>query len=150
MTPPLNPRVIQERLQHLEENIRTLRGLQSRTREELHRDRALQWAVEHGLQTSIETVIDIGTHLIGALGLPAPRDYTSVIDIMGEHGIIPPEFAAQLRSMPGFRNILVHQYLAVDLDRVFEALQKAPGEFAEFIRHITEFMRRNGFDIFAS
>ena len=43
--------------------------------------------------------------------------------------------------MPGFRNILVHDYLAVDTSVVWEMLQSGPAQFREFIRHVAAHLR---------
>jgi uncharacterized protein YutE (UPF0331/DUF86 family) len=97
---------------------------------------ATQWMVEHGLQLAIESVLDVGNHLVAGEGLGAPQSYREVIELLGERGILPPGFVNQVRGMPGFRNILVHDYLAVDLDTVWAMLQKGPVQFREFLRHI--------------
>ena len=42
----------------------------------------------------------------------------------------------QLERLPGFRNVLVHEYVALDMDRVIEALDRlGPVEaFLEIVR----------------
>ena len=42
---------------------------------------------------------------------------------MGELGVLPPNFARSLAPNAGFRNILVHEYLSVDWDYVYDNLQ---------------------------
>ena len=43
--------------------------------------------------------------------------------------------------VPGFRNILVHAYMAVDLDTVWDMLEHGPAQFREFIRHAADYLR---------
>lgn len=43
--------------------------------------------------------------------------------------------------MPGFRNILVHEYLAVDLEVVWTMLHEGPAQFEEFIQHVAKHVR---------
>lgn len=69
-------------------------------------------------------------------GLGAPQSYREVIELLGARGIVPPGFVAQVRGMPGFHNILVHDYLAVDLDMVWSMLQEGPAQFREFLKHV--------------
>ncbi len=143
MVPPLDPVVIRERLKRLEENLALLRALGKKPREEFVRDPILQWAVERGLQVSIENALDIGSHLIGAAGLPAPRTYAEVIEVLGQQGILPPEFAARIRSMAGFHNVLVHEYLRVDLDLVYEVLQTGVNDLSICAQHILAYLHRH-------
>ena len=62
--------------------------------------------------------------------------YESILE-MGELKILPAEFARTLASLAGFRNILAHEYLAVDWDIVYANLQKLEDleKFAEAIRN---------------
>ena len=55
---------------------------------------------------------------------------------MGELGVLPADFARHLAPLAGFRNILVHEYLAVDWDEVYRALHRLEdlGRFAESVR----------------
>lgn len=45
--------------------------------------------------------------------------------------------------MPGFRNVLVHDYLDVDLDVVWEMLQSGPAQFREFPRLVVVWLQNN-------
>ena len=55
---------------------------------------------------------------------PEPRDYYEAIVRLGELGVLPPEFAAHLAPLAGFRNILVHEYLEVDWLEVYGTCSK--------------------------
>jgi uncharacterized protein YutE (UPF0331/DUF86 family) len=100
-----------------------------------------QWMVEHGLQLAIECVLDIGNHLVAGEQLGSPQSYREVIELLGQRGILPADFVDQVRGMPGFRNILVHDYLAVDTAVVWEVLQGGPAQFREFIGHVATHLR---------
>jgi uncharacterized protein YutE (UPF0331/DUF86 family) len=100
-----------------------------------------QWMVEHGLQLAIECVLDIGNHLVAAEQLGTPQSYREVIELLAQRGILPQGFVAGVRSMPGFRNILVHDYLAVDIGVVWDMLQSAPAQFREFMAYIASHLR---------
>jgi uncharacterized protein YutE (UPF0331/DUF86 family) len=100
-----------------------------------------QWMVEHGLQLAIECVLDIGSQVVAAEQLGSPQSYREVIELLGERGILPQEFVARVRGMPGFRNILVHDYRAIDIDGVWDTLQTGPAQFREFIHHVAAHLR---------
>ena len=101
-----------------------------------------QWMIEHGLQLAIECILDVGNHLVAGEQLGSPQSYREVIDLLGQRGILPAEFVSRVQGMPGFRNILVHDYLAVDTGVVWDILQRGPGQFREFIRHVTAHLRK--------
>ncbi|MHB1846052.1 MAG: type VII toxin-antitoxin system HepT family RNase toxin [Deltaproteobacteria bacterium] len=97
------------------------------------------WAVERGLQLCAQNVLDIATHLAAAAGRDAP-DYAAAIDALGEIGALPRAFAATLRAVAGFRNVLVHGYLGVDLALLHAALNGRLGDFTEFARHVEAYL----------
>ena len=50
--------------------------------------------------------------------------------------MLPPDFATHLAPLAGFRNILVHEYLAVDWQEVYRNLQQIDdlSRFADLVR----------------
>lgn len=103
-------------------------------------DRAKAWSVEHGLQIAVQTLIDTGNHILAALGEQEIEDYVDVIDKLGERRIIPTTFSQSIRGMAGFRNILIHEYAAVDLKKVYHVLQNQLDDFREFAKHIDAYL----------
>jgi uncharacterized protein YutE (UPF0331/DUF86 family) len=97
-------------------------------------------AAERNLQVSIEICLDVGQHLIAALGLPRPDEYRDVFRILGAHGVITSDFAPRLEAMAGFRNRLVHVYAGIDARLVHAYLQDERGDFDEFGRQIAAFL----------
>ena len=97
-------------------------------------------AAERNLQVSIEICLDVGQHLIAALGLPRPEEYRDVFRILGAHGVITSDFAARLEAMAGFRNRLVHAYAGIDPGLVHAYLQGERTDFDEFGRQVAAFL----------
>jgi len=55
--------------------------------------------------------------------------------------VLPAEFATRFRGVAGFRNVLVHAYLDVDLGRVHAVLNDHLDDFTEFARHVEGWVR---------
>ena len=55
--------------------------------------------------------------------------------------MLPVGFARRFRGIAGFRNVLVHGYLAVDAARLHQLLNSGLDEFAEFARHVEAYLR---------
>ena len=55
---------------------------------------------------------------------------------MGELGVTPPDFARQLAPLAGFRNILIHEYLTIDWDIIYQRLHNLDNfeQFGMFVR----------------
>ncbi len=131
----LNPK-----LEKLQEYLAYLRNYQKHKIEELKKDHTLQGAVLHYLQLTIECVIDIGELLISELKLRKPEEAREVIKILAENKIIPDDFAERFASVAGLRNILVHEYADVDLNKVYDHLQNDLRDFDFYARRITQYI----------
>jgi uncharacterized protein YutE (UPF0331/DUF86 family) len=111
------------------------------SRDEFNAELSTQWMIEHGLQLAIEYVLDIGNHLVAGEQLGTPQSYREIIELLGQGGILPEDFVTRVRGMPGFRNVLVHDYLAVDPGIVWDMLHDGPAQFREFMSRIAAHLR---------
>jgi len=141
--------IITGKLQALEGYLRQLRRFRSYRYDEIEGDLEKIWAIEHGLQVSIQIIIDIGNHILASIGQNQIRDYTDVLSKLGQNNVLPPEFAAEIQGMAGFRNVLVHRYAEVDLKRVYDVLQNRLDDFMKYIGYIRSYLssergKRNG------
>ena len=134
-----DPEVIRRHLAALREALGHLRAYSGRTAADLRADAALRWTVERGLQLCAQNALDIATHIAAASGLDSP-DYATAIDRLGELAVLPADFAARLRPLAGFRNVLVHGYLQVDLAVVERVLREELGNLAAFAVHVDKYI----------
>ncbi|HDI75007.1 MAG: DUF86 domain-containing protein [Thermoprotei archaeon] len=77
----------------------------------------------HMLQILVQSLIDMIYHYISEKGLKPPNTYSEAIAFMVKLNVFNEKEAKTIKSMVGFRNILVHGYLAINLDKVREILQ---------------------------
>jgi uncharacterized protein YutE (UPF0331/DUF86 family) len=79
-------------------------------------------AVKYSFVTAIEAAIDVAQHLCASEQWGAPATNAEAFTLLARHGVVEPDLARRLGSAVGFRNVLVHEYVAVDDDRVIAAL----------------------------
>ena len=108
---------------------------------ELQTNRDRLWAIERGLQLIAQNALDIATHVVAAAGFDSV-DYATAIDRLATVGVLSPEFAARFRAIAGFRNVLVHGYLEIDLALVHRMLAERLPDFAEFARSIERYLEK--------
>lgn len=131
---------INEKLEKLREYLMLLKEYRESSLKELKEDLKLQGAVRCYLQLSIECVIDIGEIIISGLRLPRPEEAREVIEILGKNKIIPLSFSKHFSSVAGFRNILVHEYAKVDINKLHQRLRNDLKDFNLYIRYIVRFI----------
>ncbi|MDP3042634.1 MAG: DUF86 domain-containing protein [Candidatus Omnitrophota bacterium] len=91
---------------------------------------------ERLLQLSIEAVIDICKLFVSGLRLGLPAEENDLFDKMRKKKLLSKEMTVTLREMKGFRNILVHEYAAVDDELVFKAIKTKLKDFRKFKKEI--------------
>jgi uncharacterized protein YutE (UPF0331/DUF86 family) len=74
------------------------------------------------MQNAIEACIEIASHIVSADRLGAPKDHSSLFDLLEQHGILSAAMADLMRRMARFRNRIVHLYWDVDLNLVHDYL----------------------------
>ena len=140
----LSDEVIRQRLQLLESYVQHLQGYRARTREEVRSDMSLTWAVEHGLQLSIQCVLDVCHYLVADLALGVPATLQEAIELLRDAGVFPAACADTLVQMERFRNLLVHVYAQVDIERVYDHVQNHLDDFGQFVQHVLQFLTQDG------
>lgn len=136
----LRPESIHGRLLKLEEVISRLEEIGPQTAERLRRSFRDAWTVERGLQLGAETVLDVGNHILSAHFGVSAEDHEAVIELLARHGVIGEELRGRLKGLGGFRNVLVHEYLRIDLDLVADNLARAPQDYADFATAIRRWL----------
>lgn len=98
-------------------------------------------AVERCLYLAIQHVLDIGSHIVAAEGWGLPGSYRDVIEKLGDHGVLPREFARQLTPMAGFRDILQHNYVELDIDQLDRNARRFD-DFSRFAECVVGYLER--------
>jgi uncharacterized protein YutE (UPF0331/DUF86 family) len=126
-----------ERLAELRRHVDHLRELRPRVsdRQALERDLSLHNDVLFSLLMVAQLVIDIAGELSSRRG-DRFEDYTQAVRNLGRDSAFPPGLVTELERVPGFRNVVIREYVALDLDRVVDALGRldAIDRFIEIVR----------------
>lgn len=100
-------------------------------------------ACERLLQISIECLVDVCALLVSGLRLGLPAEEDDLIEKLEQAGLISSEMAKMLRTMKGFRNILVHEYGRIDNALVFAMATRRLQDFDSFTTEILRVLQRH-------
>jgi uncharacterized protein YutE (UPF0331/DUF86 family) len=101
-------------------------------------DQTRQDAAILNLQRACEATIDAGNRIIRLRKLGLPQSARDVFDILAREQLIVPELATSLKRMTGFRNIAVHDYLAVQIPIVISIIEKHTDELLDYAARLIE------------
>lgn len=132
--PGVDRAVVRERLDRL---LSEVEAIEARVPESLERfsaaeSESLRYELEHRLLIAIQSMLDVSTHVAVVSGAKPLETYRDGVVALAGIGVLSDESASKLARCVGMRNVLVHEYRAVDRARVYEALREVDmlGEFA--------------------
>lgn len=120
----VDPNVVRRKLLEIVEASTHLHSWLPITVAQLETDQRLQWAVERGLQVAAEAPFDAGTHILAAEFGETVDEYRQIPQRLLVRGVLSAEVAERLKGLAGFRNVLVHEYARIDLQRVHAGLDR--------------------------
>ncbi len=90
------------------------------------------------IQRACEQAIDLANHLIRTRKLGLPKESRDSFAILARYGIIPQDLSERLQRMAGFRNILIHQYQALDFGILVDIIQNHLQDLLDFADRVTQ------------
>ena len=138
----VDAQTVVERLEALKSYLAELDHYARLSLQELTHDFVTYRAAEHSLQLAAQIVIDIATHVVTADSTTRVHNYHQAIELLGEIGVLPVDFARRLASIAGLRNILVHEYLDVDPEKLYSILVNGRADLRLFGQYIADYLER--------
>ena len=129
------------RLATLRKHVEFLRSIRPQVHgpDALESNQALQNEVLFSLLVISQSVIDIAGELAGRRAIPF-NDYRGAVRALKQVPGMPGDLVDRLDRLPGFRNVVIHEYIELDWGRVIEALDNMDTieAFARIDAHLEE------------
>ncbi|MCS6919152.1 MAG: DUF86 domain-containing protein [Fimbriimonadales bacterium] len=116
------------------EQYRSVRG------DELATNLSLRWTVEHGLQSGLTLILQAANHILTRRFNKLAESYEASLADLRAQRVISASLYRRLRGAGGFRNVLVHEYLQIDLARVARFAKRAPAVFRTFADELMDWL----------
>jgi uncharacterized protein YutE (UPF0331/DUF86 family) len=128
------------RLEQLEENIVNLATFKKEnTKEAILANRTLEWSLRYGLFETIQITIDISCHVAAKHNFGSTKSYRECIDALCAFDVLDTDLCDKLKRIVGLRNILIHEYVKIDVSQLYEYLENLD-DFRKFAKKIAEFV----------
>lgn len=101
---------------------------------ELETNFTRQDAIVLNLLRACEAAIDLAMHVVRIRKLGIPQESRAAFTLLEQAGLLSSDVAKQLKAMVGFRNIAVHNYMAMDMVIVRAILEQRLDDFRAFLR----------------
>ncbi|MEA1920570.1 MAG: HepT-like ribonuclease domain-containing protein [Campylobacterota bacterium] len=122
-----------EKFKNLEENILLLKEIKNSTSlDDLRSNKRHEWEIRYGLLESIQIIIDISCKITSYYNLGNPKNYRACVELLLKHKFLQISTAKKVIGMIGLRNLLVHEYVSIDNEKLFHFLNSLD-DFINFI-----------------
>ena len=138
----LNLKLLEEKLNQIRSSANRLVKIKLMSKEEFLADPEHFAVAEHHLRRSLEALFDIGRHIAAKKGFGKPENYREILELLGQHKVISPEFSKNILGMAGYRNRLVHGYAYVTPEEIYNLILEKLDDFAHFCVVVTEFIEK--------
>lgn len=106
------------------------------------KDEILQGSVLYYLLLGIECILDIGNHILSEEFGRSASAYERIIPLLVENGVVTKKLGEEAEGMGGFRNKIIHDYTAVNTEKVIDYLEVAPEQFNAFGKAFSDFINQ--------
>lgn len=124
--------LVKRRLLSLEQYLRELHEVVAVGRAVYLSDWKAQRVAERTLQLAIEVCLDLAEHVIADHRLPVPDSAAGAFETLREARLVEAPLAGALVRMARFRNLLVHDYVRLDAEKVFDIATKDVADIERF------------------
>ena len=133
--------VVVDRLEYIHQYTSELKEMKGVSRAEYLDDVILRRAVERSLMNSIQSCIDLASHIRTTEGLAPAETSREEIAALAEAEIITKETGQKLEEAVGFRNLLAHRYGEIDHDVVYDVLHEDLEWFDRYQQEIATWLQ---------
>jgi len=85
---------------------------------------------------AVQNCIDIAAHIISEEGFGVPGSTTEMLYVLKENGYLDSDLTRKMVKAVGFRNLIVHEYARIELERVFEIAQNDINDLNDYLKLI--------------
>ncbi len=143
MTPRrLDPSIVQARLSVMRGLLDDLAEVSAAVELPLAENRMLRHGVERILTQLVELAASINEHVVGARLQRVATSYRESFGLAEECGLIDKQLHDDLLPSVGMRNLLVHEYLEIDLQKVAVAVPLALSCYRRYVQQVAEYVSR--------
>lgn len=132
--------VVDMRLKELDAVVSQLNKYRDLKPDIMKQDLEKRWVIERGIEAGAQLILEIADHILSNHFGYYSETYEDSLKGLVEKNVISEELYSQIKGLGSLRNILVHQYVQIDLNIVFNSFHKSLKVFPLFTQEIMGWM----------
>ena len=137
------PRVVDEavlarKLAAIRDAVARIREVLPSSAEAFRENRTSREIVILNLFIALQEAIALATHWLADEGWDVPQRYGDAFATLAERQVLERDLAHRLQAASGLRNLIAHQYGAVDADRIFDLASNDVQDLLSFCQQLAQ------------
>lgn len=135
---PIDRQLISRKIKLIEEDLTKLREFENTSLDQYIKSLEARLQVERLLERIIGRVIDINYHILKEEFKTMPQDYYKSFIELGKKEVIDMKLAELMAESTGLRNVLAHEYDAIDDNLVHSSIKTSLSQVPQYLKIILE------------
>ena len=120
----------------VKKHIKRIKDLPFQDFQEFQNNSDYQDILLFNIQLAVQNCIDIAAHMISDENMGIPGSTNEMFYLLEENGYLTRDMTEKMVKAVGFRNLIVHEYVNLKLERVYEISKKDIHDLEIFIKQI--------------
>lgn len=133
-------KIIEQKIEEILKQLKYLKELVKISKKTFLSDDMQMYFAERVMQRMIEAAIDINMHVIADIKGITPDTYANSFTEMGQKKFFPLKFAESIAKSVGLRNLIVHEYHKIDIQKFHDSMKSALVDYAKYVRYISKIL----------
>lgn len=130
--------VLASKLAAIRDAVARIREVLPADAEAFGEDRTVREIVLLNLFVALQEAISLATHWLADEGWDVPQTYGEAFVVLADRHVLDRELAQRLRAASGLRNLIAHQYAAIDSARIFDLASNDIEDLLSLCRQLAE------------
>lgn len=134
--------IIRTKIKEIEESLKLVEDNMPESFEKFSNLGLVKYGMYKRLEFCIENVFNICAIVNTDLELGIPESDENIVENLMKNKVISKYLGENLKSMKGFRNILVHRYGKINDEMAYNIMIDHLSDFSDFIKEILHFIEK--------
>ena len=134
-------RVVLNKIESIERCVKRIDEIYGGDMERLN-DYLYQDAIVLNIQRACQQSIDLSMYLCSKLAFGIPKASRDSFTLLKKNGVITENTSNLMEKMVGFRNVVIHEYQAVELEVIKFVVEKGVGDFLKYTKEILIYIEK--------
>lgn len=131
---------IEETLKYLEEVLQDVKPVVAKF-DHAPEDRIIRLALERMIQVALETIADVGNHMIDGFIMRDPGSYEDIVEILRDEKVIPEELSEPLKNVVNYRKKLITTYMTINDEELFQLCKRGFASLEDFPNYVRTYIK---------